>query len=124
MSKTKVVKKKAIKKKAAIRKSNQKHSPLLKLEMPPSKDIKVFLTGVIKNVAEPARWGGQGEQWDHLISALDVNDALPLQHKIAQSVANRLKKLGYVVRLKRIDQDFTQLWFGGFQGVPKKSKKG
>ena len=118
-----MVKKKVKKRKVVKRKSKEKHSPLLKLEGKPSADIEKLLKRVQKNIPEPARWGGKGEEWDHLISALDKGDAFPLEHKIAGSVANRLKKLGYVVRLKRLDKDFTQLWFGGFQGVSKKSKR-
>lgn len=111
-------------KKKTKKKTKKKQSPDLILDGKPSADIRKYLKRVVKNRPEPI-WGRkQSGQWDHLIAALDRGHELPLEHKIAGSVATRGKRLGYVVRLSKIDDELTMLWFGGFAGVPKEIKKG
>ena len=113
----------AVKKKVVIKKSKQKQSPDLVLLGEPPTEVEKYLKRVRKNAPEPSPRGRKiGGAWDWLISALDRGDELPLEQKIAASVANRGRNLGYVVRLSKIDDELTMLWFGGYVGVPKKVK--
>ena len=113
-----------MKAKKKIKRKTKKQSPELILEGKPSAEIKKLLKRVVKNRPEPIRWRHTSGQWDHLIAALDRGNELPMDKRIAGAVATRGKKLGYVVKLSKIDDENVLLWFGGFEGVPKEVKKG
>ena len=100
-----------------------KKSPGLILKGEPSPEIKKLLKTVKKNSAEPTITGKGKGKWDHLINGLRKKDTLELPTKKARSIAHRARKLGYVVRLKTLTKKLTELWFGGFQGIPKEAEK-
>ena len=108
--------------KRGSKKRKGKKSPLLILRGEPTEEILKLLKGVQKNVPEPIGWGKRRGHWDHLIAALDKKDALILPSNIATAVATRGRKLGYVVKLQKQDDQFTEIWFGGFEGIPKEVK--
>ncbi len=100
----------------------KKRSPDLVLDGKPDAKNTRFIKRIRKNVAAPKRGKATRDEWDHLIAVLEEGDALPMETRIAGSVARRAKSLGYVIRLSRIDEDFTEVWCGGFKGVPKRIK--
>ncbi len=107
---------------ATKRKKKIKRSPDLVLDGKPSTEITKYLKRIRKNVPTPRRGRVAADQWDHLIAALEESDALVMEAKTAGSVARRAKSLGYDIRLSRIDEEFTEVWCGGFGGVPKRTK--
>jgi len=106
-----------------INKGKEKHSPLIDLSGIPMAGLPTLLLSIKRGVPEPVGRGRMvQDQWDHLICKLDRGSTVTLETKIANSVARRAKNIGYVVRLTKLDSIFTELWFGGFQGIPKAVK--
>jgi len=115
------VKKKA-KKKVVKKRLMKGHSPELLLSDEDSKEIKEILRTVKQNVLEPVRWARQKARWDNLIFALSKNNGFVVDPKTAGSISARARKLGYVAKLTKLDEYHTQVWFGGYEPVPKKSR--
>lgn len=104
------------------KKKKIKRSPHLVLDKKPTAEIRSHIKRIRKNVTAPKRGKATRDEWDHIIAALEEKDALVMETKIAASVSRRAKSLGYVIRLSKIDEEFTEVWCGGFQGVPKRTK--
>jgi len=105
-----------------FKKSKQKQSPALILHGEMAEESVLLLQGMRKDAPEPKRWERKSARWDHFISVLEKKDAVPVPHKIAGSIAARGRKLGYVVKVTKLDDDFSEIWFGGYEGVPKQIK--
>jgi len=99
-------------------------SPLLKLKgKKEDPEVMKWLKRARSNVEEPVGRGRlQQDHWDHLIAKMVTKNAYALPKQIAASVARRAKSMGYVVRLTKLDEDFIELWFGGFKEVPRRKK--
>lgn len=106
----------------AFKKSRQKQSPDLILNGDMPEETLLLLQGLKKGAPEPKRWERKSARWDHFLSVLDSKDAIPVPNKIAGSIATRGRKLGYVVKVTKLDDVFSEIWFGGFQGVSKQQK--
>lgn len=96
-----------------------KRSPDLNLKGKPTPEIIKYRKLIRSNVEEPKRGKKIADTWDHLIAALDKGNALAMPGNIGKSVARRAKMLGYVIRIKKLDDEFVEIWCGGFEGVPK-----
>ncbi len=113
--------KKAVKK--AFKKNGEKHSPELRLDGEPSDFVKSIR--IIKNMELPTgRWGASFGKWDHLIARLSTGDCIELDHKAAASFANRGRNLGYLIVLRKIDENTSRVWFEGLSQNPPSVKKG
>lgn len=104
------------------KKKKIRRSPHLVLGGKPTTEIRAYIKRIRKNVVAPKRGKATRDEWDHLIAVLEEGNALTMETKIAGSVARRAKSLGYVIRLSTIDEEFTEVWCGGFRGVPKRTK--
>jgi len=102
----------------------EKHSPDLRLEGVISDLVKNIK--ILKGIEMPpgrGYYGGSGK-WDHLIARLTTGDCIELDHKSAAAFANRGRNLGYVIVLRKIDEEVTRVWFEGFNQNPPSVKKG
>jgi len=111
------------KKKVVKRTGLNRRSPDLLLNGEMDKETRSLLKRVRRNAPEPVRWQRQKARWDHFINMLNVADAVPLEHKIASSVATRARKLGYVAKITKLDDTYSEIWFGGYDPLPVKSKQ-
>lgn len=105
-----------------FKKSKQKQSPNLVLNGEMSEESLLLLQGLIKEAPEPKRWERKSARWDHFISVLEKKNAVPVPAKIAGSIATRGRKLGYVIKVTKLDDDLSEIWFGGYEGVPRQIK--
>jgi len=102
----------------------EKHSPDLNLGGEPDPEVMEYFENLRKNVPEPAGRGRQAQDgWDHVIFKLEKGNSLAFPRLMANAIARRGKALGYVIRLTKVDKDFVDLWFGGFEGISKKVGK-
>lgn len=118
-----MVAKKKAKRKPLTKRSLRGHSPELLLSDEDSQEIKELLKTVQQNVLEPIRWGRNSSRWDNLIWHLAKSNGICTDAKTAGSISARAKKLGYVAKLKKQPDGQTLMWFGGFEGIPRKKKR-
>jgi len=96
-----------------------KHSPDLNLRGPEHEDVKKIK--ILKNILPPQnRWSGG--KWDHLIVKLEQGDCIELGGKLATAFSSRARTLGYVVVLRKHDENITRVWFEGMDPNYKPKK--
>jgi len=94
------------------------HSPDLELSGKPTKLVRELLKQVSPNSEQPTKYQ-RAKDWDHLIHGLNDSDSIPLPNRIAGAVIRRARELGYVVRSRKIDDEYVELWYGGYDGQPQ-----
>jgi len=90
---------------------NKKQSERLKLGGPVP-DYSMFKIKKNQDVPEIRQ---TSNYWDHLISKLDMGDSIEMDKKVAGSLTNRARNLGYVVVSRKREDNKILLWFGGLK---------
>ena len=87
------------------------HSKKLKLDgpVPDYSKFKIKKNQPVPEIRQTSNF------WDHLIFKLDRGDSLELDKKLAGSLTNRARNLGYVVVTRKREKDKIVLWFGGLR---------
>lgn len=96
-----------------------KHSKDLKTTGPVPDFIKEIK--INKNIEIPVGWS-RSSQWDHLIIKMEKGDSVDRPFKEAVSLSGRARNLGYLVVMRKIDENLSRVWFEGLNPNHKAKK--
>jgi len=101
-------------------KTKFKHTKDLKLTGAVPKFIQAIK--INKGIEIPEGWS-RSSQWDHLIVKMEQGDSVDLPFKDGASFCNRARNLGYLIVMRKVDDDVARVWFEGLNPNAQPRKK-